>query len=340
MLLFLNLKSLIKKTPLHFAMIALVLFFTVTGTILVYNYYLASKQEDEFWREGERTYSVSGPFVDIDKALDELVQKHGAQIQRVYAVSENGGDRVVSTFYGEPPLLFKVQLGRYFDARDAAQALVPSTLRGGAGRLIGGSYSFHGTEYAVIGVSSIDAYEIPYRALAGREHIGMVAVVSAQGLKDSQKKLLADGIKSIFPENPIAGPSAAVKQPISPDYIMIYLVLLLGALNLSYILVSLMEKRKRQQAILHILGYGAGRLVVLYMAELFVPVTAVFAFSAVFCRFAVLGILNRLDVFYYHVIGLRQYAALYALYAGLVMAVLLHRMLAFFRKTGFEIKRR
>ncbi|MDR1156850.1 MAG: ABC transporter permease [Oscillospiraceae bacterium] len=320
-------------------MIVLVVFFTVTGTIVVYNYYLTSNLESRYYIEKERSYTISENFSDIDNQLETLLKEHRSDIQRIFVTFRNNNDTILSDYFGESSMLFKVQLGRFFDDTAANQILIPTNTPNGAD-YIGQTYRIEDEEFQVIGISSIDAYEIPYQTLKVKERIGQVVVVVVHNLKEDSKKMLVNNIKRIFQTEQIEIPIPPINGALSVDYIIFFSIILLGILNLSYIYISIMEKRKKQQAIFHILGCSRPKLIGLYLSEIFIIVTVSFFLCALFSKFVLFNIFHAFDEFYYHVINVKQYFFLYVGYTSPILFVLLYQLVHFFRKTPFELKRK
>lgn len=339
MLLFLNLKTLAKKMSIYFVMIVLVLFFTIIGAIVVYNYYLISASEKDYYREKERSYSLSVEPFYIDEKLDMLLEIHHSDIQRIYVTVRNNNDYILSNYFGESSMAFKVQLGHFFDGNSTNQILIPASIQNGAD-YIGKTYTVGSEKFQVIGISSADVYEIPYQSLKIKDHIEQVVVVAKSSLKENVKEALVNNMKYIFQTEQIGMPSPTVKQEMSIDYFITFGIILLGILNISYIYISVMEKRKKQQAIFYILGCSKPKLISLYLFEILIIITVVFCLCVVFSKFLLFNIFNALDEFYYHVINSAQYVSLYISCVSPTLFVLLCQFVHFFNKTPFELKRK
>ena len=339
MLLFLNLKTLVKKMPVYFYMIILVLFFTITGTICSYNYFLTSNSEKALYRETERSYIIAGNFTDIDKSLNDLFNVHKNDIQRIYVTSLNNGDLVLSNYFGESPMIFKVQLGKYFGDDFSKQILIPFSTPNGTD-YIGGLYNIGSEEYRIIGISSIEAYEVPYKALATKDEIDTIVVVAKDYMNKAAKEALITDIQRIFSEHQVSLPPSSGEMDLSTDLLALICIILLGLVNLSYIFLSIAEKRKKQQAIYIILGSTKRRIIATYLGEVMILITFVFLLSALFSKYVLYEILNKFDTFFYYVIDIRHHLLLFILYCVLVFVVLISRLLIHFRKTPFELMRR
>ena len=338
-LLFLNLKILIKKMPIYFIMLISVLFSTIIGTIFVYNYYLASEMDRNYYHEGNRSYYLGGEFMDLESQLNELIESHSADIQRIYFVLKNNDDYILCNFFGESSLTYKVQLGNYFSDESKNQILIPSSSENGIDQL-GGTYFLDNKEFIIIGISSIDAYEIQYHAIIPGEIIESIVIVAQAMLTEQSTHLLENSISGLFPDSQISRPAYANADGMSNDYFVIFFILLLGLLNLSFILTSLMEKRKQQQAIFYILGCKRVHIVLLYLMEILMIGITIFFLSVLITKFILFNALNYYDAFFYHVISANQYVRLFLVYTLFITLLLLFQLIRFFRKTPFELKRR
>ena len=339
LLLLLNLKTLVKKMPLYFIMIMSVLFFTIIGTMVIYNYYISSTMEKDNSFENTRSYSVAGSFFDIDNQLEALVENSRPVIQRVYVVIKNNDDTIISNYFGESQMLFKVRLGRYLDDESANQIIIPHSTQNGVD-LIGKEYSIGNREFLIVGISSIDAYEILYKSLEEKEKIEQVVVVAESNLKEREKNKLVDDINHIFQTEEINMPANISTEMMHSDYFIMIGVILLGILNISFIYISIMEKRKKQRAIFYILGCRKPQLIALCLGEIFIITTISFLLCAGFSKFILFNIINAFDEFFYHALSLNQYFSLYLIYTLLIVFVLLYQLVKFFGKTPIELKRK
>jgi hypothetical protein len=295
--------------------------------------------ENKYYSEQERSYSVSENFFDIDNQLKALVEEYRSDIQRVIVAFRNNNDYILSDYFGESTKLFKVQLGRFFDDPSANQILIPESTQNGAD-YIGETYNIEGEEFEIIGISSIGAYEIQYQSLRVKERIEQVTIVTIEDLKKGSLEALLDGMRRIFQTKQIDMPAPPLTDEMTPDYFIIFGIILLGMLNISYIYISIIEKRRRQQAVFYILGCNRPKLIGLYLLEIFTITTLSFSLCAVFSKFVLFHIFNALDEFYYHAINLEQYFFLYIIYISPMLVILLLQFIRFFDKTPLELKRK
>ena len=323
-------------------MIVLVMFSTIMGTVVTLNYFFASSMERDYFNEDQRSYTIDGRISDIDKKFEEFVSDRKSDLQRVYAVIHNKGDLIISNYYGESLMSFKVQLGRYFsdDLPSKKEILIPSNTPDGVDSL-GKPYTIGDEEFLIIGISSLESYEIPYDALDSKDEIDGIVIVAKDKLDNKSKALIVGDIERIFGTDKIAYPEEVSDQyQMAPDYLLIIGTIFLGVLNFAFVFRSLLEKRKKQQAVFYILGCRKSRIILLYTGEIFTIVTAVFFFCALFAKYCLYNILNTFDAFFYHVMSAKQYFALYLIYASVVIFITVFQLILWGRKTPFELKRR
>jgi hypothetical protein len=294
--------------------------------------------QSDYYNENLRSFSIEYNSGGFESKIDEFIEKNKPEIQRIYAVLNNGGDNIIANYFGETRKKFKVQMGRYFDSNYEKSILIP--FNNDDNYFVGGTYKINGEEFTVIGINSDDVYEIQYGALDNFDNITDIIIVASNKMNAAAKQKFADKIKAIFKTENVLFADAVQKAAIRQDLFIIMCIIMLGVLNISSVFLCVMEKRKKQQAVFNILGCPKIRLFSIYIFEFFILITVSFILYSLFTKYIIFTILSFYDKFFFHALTISQYLFLYAIYTIPLILVLIYQLIRFFGKTPFELNRR
>ncbi len=332
---FLNLRALITHRRLYFILFSLVFLVSAMGSLYVLNFYKMTAAEKDLYRESARTYIVSGSVPDAAIRLEGFVADNTGVLQRVYVSVQNGNDTILADMYGEAPQTVKCRYGRYFQSKEEQEILIPAPEEGKTpAHRIGDTYSLAGMDFTVVGVSLHPWYEAPYRALFGGDEIEIseIAIVTEKTMSDVALKRFAASIWEAFGVEPVLPVEKAEADPqVIFDLFLVFCLALLGILNMTFLYLSLLNARRKQQAVFRLLGCGRLQICALYIGELLVLTTGLYVISVALTRFIVFSLLRRLDAYYAWMLDWADYFLLFAVYILLVSALLIVQSLRYMR---------
>lgn len=341
MLILLNIKTLIKNNKTMFYLIFIIFFVSSVGVIYIYNYYTLTETKNSVYFEKQRLYTIECGSEKIDEKLQFLVKKYSANLQRVYAYFNNESDAIIVNYFGEAAAKNKVIFGNYLSDNNK-EIIVPqyNSSSNKTNKNLDDYYNIKDESFKVVGIGFTSQYEISYEKLNNKSLIQGVAIITNSFFTQSEKKQFSTEMKDIFDSEYVNFPAESSNNPDSLlDWIIVFGLAFLGILNISFVYVSILEKRKKQQAVFYMLGCKKLHLYALYISEMLIISTIFYLLSVVFTRCILFSILVKINTEFVFVLGVNNICYLYSVFVIIMLVLFVIQSLKFFVKTPYEIKR-
>lgn len=338
MLFFVNLKTLITKMKMFFYLMFIVFFVTTISILYIFCFYKSSIVKNNNYLEKLRSYTIEYNQSDIDVKLESFTDSNKNDIQRIYVVISNNDDLAISNYYGESPAEFKVLFGKYID-NNSKQIIIPQE-DGISNENIGDYYYIGDEGFLIVGINNLNQYEFPYNALENKNLIQGFVIVTKDNLHGQKQKAFIEDIQNVFQTENIEVPNTENNNsPFGIELFVIFCLVLLGIINITFIYLCLLKKRKKQQAVFYILGCRKINIYIMYIGEILFLTTVFYLICYLSSKFVLFNILNQINNYLYLFLEFKDYLILYIIYSILIIIILLRQTIMFFNKSPYEMKR-
>lgn len=339
-LLFINLRTLLKKMGMFFYLISLVFIFTSVCLLYIYSFSKSYINDRNYRNEVFRSYIVDYNSDGIEEKIDDFINAHKKDIRRIYATVQNKDGITKANYYGESAAKFKVIYGNR--AVEKNEIIVPEKNKNNIFYSIGDGYYLFDREYKITGINLTDTYELVYDSSLNDKNILQSWVIVTEALlKDNKQDDFIADIKELFQtENIVLPETEKVESDTNIAFAIIVLLALLSAINLTFIYHCLLKRRKQQQAVFYILGCSKIKQYRIYIGEMLLITSILYLLCCIFTQFVLFDIMNKVNPIYYLKLGLSEYLMLYFTYTLLIIIILTRKTVMHFKKTPYEMKRR
>lgn len=311
-----NIKNFLCKNTLMFTLFVLVFFVTNISVFYTYNFFLQITDMQEFYEDEARSYSMEWRGADVqgpglEKRLSAFCEEVDVPLKRIYLqrLHENGKDILLADYLGNKSAEIKVYYGNYLTADSLYETVAPRS----SNYKIDDTFIIGGHVFKIIGINTDEAFEIPIAVWDWDAH-AKVTIVTPDELSKNQEQHFTEAIRHIFNVETVALPAErAENRNLFMEFFVIILLLCLTLINVAYIYSSLLEKRKSQCRILRMLGCGRLRCTCIYLLELWMLSTVIYALAALVFDKVIMAAMVQCSDFYYHVLTLPSYLVIYVL---------------------------
>jgi hypothetical protein len=339
MLLFINLKVLLKKLGIFFYLITLVFVLTTVCILYIFAYSNSYIDYRNYTTESYRSYTVlQNNNKEFEEKLEKFMNANARDIRRIYAIISNKDGKTIANYYGKSVSKYPVIYGS--PATSENEIAVPYINKNNINYSIGDSYQIQNKVYKITGIS-FDTYEILYdRSLNESNLVQGWVIVSEKILTDSKQNDFVAKIKDVFQIDDIELPQTEqVQNDTNIVYIIIFFLALLSVINLTFIYSCLLKRRKQQQAVFYILGCKKRKLYDIYIKEMVLVTSILYIICCILARFVLFDALTQLHPTFSLTLSFSEYLILFLIYVILLSIILTYQTALYFRKTPYEMKR-
>lgn len=205
---------------------------------------------------------------------------------------------------------------------------------------IGDSFNLGNEIYEVIGVNFMHAYEIPYLSIVDFSLAESINIVLGKRLGEKQENEYISYLKDHFHTDAVSEPMPLNNRGIK-DYIKTYglvmLIMVIGFFNFSFIYTSILEKRKKQIAIVRICGLSIMRAIVLNILEVLLLASVFFLLSTGIYRILLLYLMSMIGSIFVDSLSIFDGILLYGAYTFVIVAILMPVVIKYNKKQPYSI---
>ena len=319
-----NLLSFAKKNKRIFIIFLLVQIVTLIAFFSVFNYGMKLTEDMKENRIECRTYSVYiSDTGNLDTQMKTVYEKYADKISRLY-VSINQNDDVIYAEYINNAYENDIGSGKNFQEDNfysgEKQILADGSfdLLEGREYSIGSEYNLFGNKYQVIGIlETVGYYVIPYSSLENKDNVSKVSVVMNCDLTSLQGNIMEENLKSIFGSEEVEKPQAYELYVYSNsiNYIMTFaVVIVIAFINMIYLYYYLLNRRKKEFAVLRVCGCSINKAVSMYFIEVLLLSVITYIIALVLHLLCVMPIMTGLTNYISYYISPFQFIVIYILY--------------------------
>ncbi len=338
MIIFNNLKSLIKKDKLFFVLLVSIFTVTTIAILFICDFYDSVIYNSKKNNTEIRTYTFICSNENINNNIELLFKSNNSNIENIYAVLENNKDTILAKYNLNENT--KIEVGSYFSNEKAKEILLPS--EASKKYRIGKEYIIQDVKYKIVGKGIGDFYEIPYKSLENTDTINSISLILRFNLSNKEIENTLNSAKKIFnvkdivfpDESNIIDTSSFVKE-----LLILAIVVILCLLNISFVFIGILERRKKQIGILFILGSSKKRIIRSYITEVVCIITPSFIICSLVSNYLVFPLLQYTSNNYFIRLNTDRYFLVYFYILMFLILILSAQSFRFFKKTPIEMRR-
>lgn len=320
-----DLKAFIVKNKMIFILFLLVQVVTLVGLFCAINNFEQSIDEEIKIDSNYRTYQVvtNNKNYNFD-SLDILINKFD-KLEKVDFVKPFNDDINYCYEYLCNYNDTFIYLGR---------GLTSEEVKNGSNKIVlpfemcydykvGDTYSVNDKEYTIVGISLGNNFILPYNSIKNTDEEINILFVTNDKLNKKEKNNLFKLIDECFEDYQIIKPiNVYINYSLSNvlEMILYVLLLFLGIINLVYLYSYILEKRKKQYAILRICGCTRLKGIAIYLCEILLIALISYVFAILLFKFIVIQVIAKVDIYTTYSMQLISY--LYALLIYLLITIL------------------
>ncbi len=322
-MIFRNLFSFARKNKRVFAVFLLVQIATVVAFFSVFNYALMFLEDTKELQTECRTYSINiENSENLDEQMKKLYDKYSDQLERYYAVMENGNDKIYCEYTRPSDDIIKN--GRNFSESDfkngKKQILYPDYdfTSDKKKHKIGEQYNLSGEQYKGIGtIYNTDMMMIPYSSLENKSQISEVDMVFNTDLTGVYQDVFVEDVQKIFNIDSVNMPSAYSTSTYQStiNYVATFgVIIVIAVINIIYLYSYIMNKRKKETAVFRLCGCSLGKTALIYLTEILFLSAVSYAAAVLIHLVAVMPLMMNITQALKYYIAPLDFIIVYAIY--------------------------
>lgn len=324
-----NLFNFARTNKKIFFMFMLVQTATVIAFFSVFNYAMKFAEDMKSVQTECRTYSVEvyNPE-NIGSQMKKMYEKYSGKLLSLFAVAENGKDTVRCEYIYDS--CKNVMNGTGFDKNDFYSGkkqilgLAKTDISQEKKYYIGSSYRLSGSDYEIIGTTLSDYIIVPFYSVQDLSNVSKVSIVLNCDIDGLEYSNFINNVKNIFETDNVNTPEPYSMGVYSEtiNYVMVFgIIIFIAVINIVYLYSYIMNKRRRETAVLRICGCSMNSISLMYLAET-VFTSAVSYIIAMLCHLLlVMPFMMKLTNTVRYYITPLQFAIIYAVYLAVEIVV-------------------
>ena len=341
-LLFDNLKKFVFSNKLIFIIFVLSLMISTIPVIYISSVFQANKQEELKYNDSLKSYKVqlSKDYGkdELTKILNSILSDNKNNIKQIILYSDK--DKIKSNFiYPDKQYQF-TQIGNYFKEIDFQQGEHQIIINDTSNEIsfkTGDTYNIRKTSYKIIGIALINEYnEIPYKALDFLNGINRIFIKSEYIPSNNQANKMMEYLNSKITNANIEAPEK-INYILSTKNVLEYsisiIVILLAMINISYLYRYILQRCKKQFAVMRICGCSKIKATLIFLLEVLFLAGIQFILCCLITHFGISKIFMYLNGGIKYSMTIIDYAWLFVIYSSTVIIVFLSIISKYVKKS-------
>ena len=346
----------LKSNKIISALLIIAQVITLVGVFSTYNYYLENFQNTRSLYEDMRTFRINHPDSNnLSSNLKDLVnsqysvqhvytfassddnrldisknqEKEGVQNATGEEADQEGVKKFCGDYYGQTVRKHSVLVGSYLTDTDHQQASNHIVLSSRDYYLFqaGDTYYINGKAFNVIGISSDENAYVSYETfLKYQLPVTGVEVILSEEIGETRTKEFVQYLSGLFGTDEILSPAGEYGENIT-NYRYVFAVCVLffalSFIGFVYLYAYILDKRKKQYAILRVYGCTKLRGALIYLAEYVLVSLLSYLLSVVLFNFLVTPLVKLVDTYTVLVLDVNSYLTILALYLIVLLCIVI-----------------